>query len=76
VALTDKGRELVDRAVIEHLANEQRLLSALSGDERKELSDLLRKLLVSEPFTALDPATLPDDSAAIPVRKEGAVVGR
>ncbi len=63
VALTDKGRELVDRAVIEHLDNEQRLLSALSADEREELSDLLRKLLVSEPFKALDPATLPDDLA-------------
>ena len=63
VALTDKGRDLVDRAVIEHLANEEHLLSALSADEREELSDLLRKLLASEAFQALDPATLPRDSA-------------
>jgi DNA-binding MarR family transcriptional regulator len=56
VELTTKGRELVDKAVVEHLANEQRLLSGLGAAERKKLADLLRKLLVSEPFRALDPA--------------------
>jgi DNA-binding MarR family transcriptional regulator len=59
VALTDKGRELVDRAVVEHLANEERLLEALSESERRHLSDLLRKLLASASFQALDPATRP-----------------
>jgi DNA-binding MarR family transcriptional regulator len=55
VALTDRGLELVDAAVVDHLANEERLLGALSASERRVLSDLLRKLLVSEPFRALDP---------------------
>jgi DNA-binding MarR family transcriptional regulator len=55
VELTPKGRELVDKAVVEHLANEERLLSGLTAAERKKLGDLLRKLLVSEPFRALDP---------------------
>ncbi len=56
VALTDRGLELVDAAVVDHLANEEGLLGALSASERRTLSDLLRKLLLSEPFRALDPA--------------------
>ena len=56
VALTDRGRDIVDAAVVEHLANEEGLLGALSTSERHVLSDLLRKLLASEPFRALDPA--------------------
>lgn len=55
VALTDRGRELVDAAVVDHLENEERLLGALSTSERTVLSELLRKLLVSEPFRSLDP---------------------
>jgi DNA-binding MarR family transcriptional regulator len=55
VELTAKGRELVDKAVVEHLANERRLLSGLSAPERRNLAELLRKLLLSEPFRALDP---------------------
>jgi DNA-binding MarR family transcriptional regulator len=54
VALTDSGRQVVDEAVLVHLDNEERLLGALSERERRELSDLLRKLLVSAPFEALD----------------------
>jgi DNA-binding MarR family transcriptional regulator len=46
VALTPKGRELFERVVPAHLANEARLLSALSESEQKLLADLLRKLLV------------------------------
>jgi DNA-binding MarR family transcriptional regulator len=56
VALTPKGKAAVDRAVVDHLANEQRLLAALSARERRTLSGLLRKLLASEVFAALDPA--------------------
>jgi hypothetical protein len=55
--LTGKGRELVDSAVADHLENEERLLGALDADERAQLAGLLRKLLLSEPFRALDPAT-------------------
>src|SRR5258705_3149660 len=57
VGLTDKGRELVDSAVADHLENEERLLGALDAEEREQLAGLLRKLLLSEPFRALDPAT-------------------
>ena len=56
VALTDRGRELVDAAVVEHLANEQELLGSLDAQEREQLAGLLRKLLLSPPFRALDPA--------------------
>jgi DNA-binding MarR family transcriptional regulator len=56
VALTAKGRAVVDEALRAHLANEERLLSALSGADRVQLTALLRKLLASDAFTALDPA--------------------
>src|SRR6202011_6022968 len=56
VALTDRGRQVVDDAVVAHLANEERLVTALSARERAQLADLLRKLLTSEPFARLDPA--------------------
>jgi DNA-binding MarR family transcriptional regulator len=56
VALTDRGRELFDAAVIDHLQNEQRLLGALDAAEREQLAGLLRKLLLSPPFRELDPA--------------------
>jgi DNA-binding MarR family transcriptional regulator len=46
VALTPKGRELFERVVPAHLANESRLLAALTDPEQKLLADLLRKLLV------------------------------
>jgi DNA-binding MarR family transcriptional regulator len=59
VALTDRGRELVDAAVIDHLENEERLLEALDAREREQLSGLLRKLLSSPPFRELDPAADP-----------------
>jgi DNA-binding MarR family transcriptional regulator len=56
VALTDRGRELVDVAVGSHLENEQRLLGALDAEEREQLAGLLRKLVLSAPFRELDPA--------------------
>jgi DNA-binding MarR family transcriptional regulator len=54
VALTEAGRRTVDAAVVAHLANEERLLSALSPAERGTLTRALRKLLLSEPFLELD----------------------
>ena len=57
VELTAKGRALVDKAVVEHLANEEALLTGLSAPERTKLAGLLRKLLLSEPFRTLDPAS-------------------
>jgi DNA-binding MarR family transcriptional regulator len=57
IALTPNGRELFERAAPAHLANEARLLSALSGSEQKLLADLLRKLLVEfEGSVPSDPA--------------------
>jgi DNA-binding MarR family transcriptional regulator len=62
VALTDRGRELADAAVVDHLENEQRLLGALDAGEREQLAELLRKLLLSAPFRELDPAADVRDS--------------
>ncbi|HYM83228.1 MAG TPA: MarR family transcriptional regulator [Candidatus Dormibacteraeota bacterium] len=70
VALTDKGRELVDAAAVEHLANEQRLLSALDEAEREQLAGLLRKLLLSSPFQELDPAAGPWGAAPAGARAD------
>ena len=41
VALTRKGRELIDRAFTEHMANEQRLIADLSPAQAKQLEALL-----------------------------------
>ncbi len=53
VRLTRKGRQLFERATPTHLANERRLLSALSDEEQALLVDLLRKLLID--FEASQP---------------------
>lgn len=47
VVLTAAGKRLVDEAVTAHVANETRLLAALSAAERKTLDQLLRTLLRS-----------------------------
>lgn len=47
VRLTPDGLALFDRIAPLHLANEDRLLSGLTRDERATLAQLLRKLLVS-----------------------------
>jgi DNA-binding MarR family transcriptional regulator len=46
VGLTPEGRRLVDEAVAAHTANEHRLLSKLTADEKRQLGALLRKLLL------------------------------
>jgi DNA-binding MarR family transcriptional regulator len=45
VSLTPKGKALIDRALVEHVANERRLLRVLNDKERTHLAALLRKLL-------------------------------
>jgi DNA-binding MarR family transcriptional regulator len=55
VALTAAGSDLFERAAPAHLANEERLLAALSGDERRLLAGLLRKLLIE--FEGSQPTT-------------------
>lgn len=46
ITLTERGRELYERVVPAHVANERRLLSPLTEDEQQALASLLRKLLV------------------------------
>ncbi len=47
VELTRRGRALIDRVLESHVANEERILRGLSAAERRDLTGLLRKLLVS-----------------------------
>lgn len=47
IELTDKGFNLVEKAVEAHVSNEHRILSVLESSEREVLILLLRKLLVS-----------------------------
>jgi len=56
VRLTPKGIALVNEAVEEHIANEERLLTALSGKDREQLVRLLRKLGESIQKAEEDPA--------------------
>jgi DNA-binding MarR family transcriptional regulator len=67
VELTAKGRRLVDKAVVDHIADEEKLIAPLSRTERARLAELLRKLLLSEPFRSLDSAPVPE--AARPRRR-------
>ncbi len=45
VSLTEAGLALIDRIISLHVENQERVLSALSGDERRELARLLGKVL-------------------------------
>lgn len=45
VALTDAGRELIDHAFTDHIANEHRLLEPLSDGDRAELERILTRWL-------------------------------
>jgi len=47
VSLTENGRELIDRALPDHVATEHRLLAALDPEERADLATTLRNLLES-----------------------------
>jgi DNA-binding MarR family transcriptional regulator len=46
ITLTPAGRKLMDGILADHLANERRLLAALSPARQRELLDLLRTLLI------------------------------
>jgi DNA-binding MarR family transcriptional regulator len=45
VSLSPEGLDLVDRAVMAHVANEEHLLSALTTSQRRALDTALRRLL-------------------------------
>ncbi|MFI6169493.1 MarR family winged helix-turn-helix transcriptional regulator [Nocardia sp. NPDC051052] len=47
VALTDAGHKLIDAALPDHVATEERLLSPLTPKQRAALADALRTLLES-----------------------------
>lgn len=46
IELTRRGVKVVDRLVVKHWANEDRLLAALDADQRDQLVGLLRLLLL------------------------------
>jgi DNA-binding MarR family transcriptional regulator len=45
IALTAAGKRVIDETIGKHVANEQRLLSALSPAEQEKLNTLLKKLI-------------------------------
>jgi len=47
IRLTTEGLDLIEVAVEAHVEREEELLGSLSGEDREQLADLLRKLLVS-----------------------------
>jgi DNA-binding MarR family transcriptional regulator len=47
IELTEKGFDVIEKAVEAHVVNEHRLLSHLDASERETLTQLLRKFLVS-----------------------------
>lgn len=47
VRLTRLGRTTIDRALTQHVRNEQELLSGLTASERRQLDQLVKKLLAS-----------------------------
>jgi DNA-binding MarR family transcriptional regulator len=56
VRLTEKGLTMFDEVAPVHLAEEDRLLSALNPEQREQLASLLRILLLSfEPIAGEDP---------------------
>jgi DNA-binding MarR family transcriptional regulator len=44
ITLTKSGRELIDNATAQHMANEHHILNGLADADRSQLADLLRKL--------------------------------
>ena len=45
VALTDKGRAVIDRAVTDHVATQERIVSVIDPDEQAQLNALLKTFL-------------------------------
>ncbi len=47
ITLTEPGRELIDRIIVDHANVEAKLLNDLSRSDQERLTGLLRELLVS-----------------------------
>jgi DNA-binding MarR family transcriptional regulator len=52
VALSKKGKTLIDQAIVAHVENEKRVLASLSLAERRALAKLLKKLVAGLPKRA------------------------
>ncbi|MBC7441930.1 MAG: MarR family transcriptional regulator [Ramlibacter sp.] len=48
VALTELGHNVVDQALVDHIANEDQLLSSLNADQTERLEAMLRDLLSTQ----------------------------
>ena len=69
IGLTPEGRRLIDGVTEAHLANERRLLEALSPEDREQLADLLRKLLLGLPPHQTSPSRQSTISCASSVQR-------
>ena len=47
ITITEKGRSVINRALDQQIARHRALNAALTAEEREQLSDLLRKLLIA-----------------------------
>ena len=45
IALTERGKRVIDETIGRHVANEQRMLSVLTSAEQEKLNTLLKKLI-------------------------------
>ena len=69
ITLTPQGRKLIDKATVQHLANERRILTGLTPAEQRQLADLLRKLNITLPPHDKDEQTAPGPGQPDPGRR-------
>jgi len=69
ITLTPQGRKLIDKATVQHLANERRILTGLTPAEQRQLADLLRKLNITLPPHDKDEQTAPGPGQPDPRRR-------
>ncbi|MFJ4172384.1 MarR family winged helix-turn-helix transcriptional regulator [Paenarthrobacter sp. NPDC089714] len=53
ISLTNKGKDVADKAIAAHLQDYERILAVLSPDEREVIASCLRKILVDQGDTSL-----------------------
>lgn len=74
VALTSKGKRVIDRILAPHYENERQLLAALKSDERAQLAGLLRLLLLEfeDRAPSRPPLEPPEEATERPSRRRRA----